>query len=417
VTAVRAIYDQAMPDGFKRRVQAWARRKEQLLPSGFSMTIVAAFDAMMVVVGAIAALQRPDSEWPIVVIAMVIAFSPEIVFFSFDLSSVVDRHEGPTLWAAFMVGTAILLFATPTAITGDFAPLMLTLTVGMVSAITSTRGGALAAASAAALLGCAAAFHRLNTPALYLAFVAIGWLVGYLMRTQQDLLIKQAQMQDQLARHAVADERRRIAREVHDVIAHSLSVTLLHLTGARHALEHDGVDEDSVRALQRAEHLGRQAMADIRRTVGLLDAETMQLTPEPGVADISTLVEDFSRAGLDVSFDASGSLDHVSAAAGLALYRIAQESLANVAKHAPDAAARITLAISRAAATLSVVNELPPGDGQHPVEPGRGLNGMKQRIELLGGTIDIGPRRDEWSVHASVPSSAHESDYPRIQAS
>jgi signal transduction histidine kinase len=406
-----------MPDALKRRAQTWARRKEQLLPSGFSMTIVAAFDATMAVIGGIAALQRPASEWPIVVMAMVIAFSPEIVFFTFDLSG-VNRHEGPTLWAAFMVGTAILLFATPTPITGDFAPLMVTLTVGMVSAITSTRGSALAAASGAALLVSAATLHRLNTPALYLAFVAIGWLVGYLMRTQQDLLIKQGQMQDQLAQHAAADERRRIAREVHDVIAHSLSVTLLHLTGARHALEHDGVDEDTVRALQRAERLGRQAMADIRRTVGLLDAETMGLTPEPGITDIPILVEDFSRAGLNVSLGVSGSLDDVSAAAGLALYRIAQESLANVAKHAPDAAARITFTASRTAATLNVVNELTPGESERPVEPGRGLHGMRQRIELLGGTIDIGPIRDKWSVHASVPSGAHESDSPtRIQAS
>lgn len=401
-----------------RRVQAWARRKEQLLPSGFSMTIVAGFDAMMLVVGTIAALQRPDSEWPIVVIAMVIAFSPEIVFFIFDLSDVADRHEGPTLWAAFMVGTAILLFATPTAITGDFAPLMLTLTVGMVSAITSARGGALAAASAAALLVAAAAMHRLNTPALYLAFVAIGWLVGYLMRTQQDLLTKQGQMQDQLSQHAVADERRRIAREVHDVIAHSLSVTLLHLTGARHALEHDGVDEETVRALQRAEHLGRQAMADIRRTVGLLDAETSGRTPEPGIADIATLVEDFSRAGLQVSFGVSGGLDEVSAAAGLALYRIAQESLANVAKHAPDAAARVALSVSRSAATLDVVNKLSPEHRQRAITPGRGLQGMQQRIELLGGTIEIGPSHEGWAVHATVPSSAHEADWStRVTAS
>lgn len=407
-----------MLDALKLRVQAWARHKEQLLPAGFSMTVVAGFDVMMVAVGSIAALQRPTSEWPIVVIAMVIAFSPEIVFFVFDLSGVVNRHEGPTLWAAFMVGTAILLFATPTAITGDFAPLMLTLTVGMVSAITTVRGGALAAASGAALLVCAAALHRLNTPALYLAFVAIGWLVGYLMRTQQDLLTKQAQMQDQLAQHAAADERRRIAREVHDVIAHSLSVTLLHLTGARHALEHDGVDEETVRALQRAEHLGRQAMADIRRTVGLLDAETTGLAPEPGITDISNLVEDFSRAGLNVSFAVSGPFDDVSAAAGLALYRIAQESLANIAKHAPNAAARITLTASRSATTLNVVNELSAADSQRPVTPGRGLHGMQQRVELLGGTIDIGPSHQEWSVRASVPSGAHRSDWPtRISAS
>jgi signal transduction histidine kinase len=254
------------------------------------------------------------------------------------------------------------------------------------------------------------AMHRLNTPALYLSFVAIGWLVGFLMRTQQELLIKQREMQDQLAQHAVADERRRIAREVHDVIAHSLSVTLLHLTGARHALQYDEVDEDTVRALQRAEHLGRQAMADIRRTVGLLDADSGALAPEPGITDIANLVEDFSRAGLNVAFDVSGCLDDVSAAAGLAIYRIAQESLANIAKHAPGAAATMILTASCSSARLNVVNELPDGIGEQVVTYGRGLRGMKQRIELLGGTIDIGPGRGGWSVDARVPSGAHEAD-------
>jgi signal transduction histidine kinase len=111
-------------------------------------------------------------------------------------------------------------------------------------------------------------------------------------------------------------------------------------------------------------------------------------------------------------------LDDVSAGVGLALYRIAQESLANIAKHAPGAASRMTLTTSRTAATLSVVNEVPHGVGEQDVTYGRGLRGMKQRIELLGGTIDIGPGRDGWSVEARVPSDAHEADTPtRVHAS
>jgi signal transduction histidine kinase len=398
-----------MADRLKQRVRDWVHRKEQMMPSGFSMPMVVAIDVTMAVIGGIAAIQRPMSAWPIVLVAMVVSFTPWIVFFFFDLSE-VDRHEGPALWAAWMAGTAILLFATPTPITGDFAPLLLGLTVGVCSAISSTRGGALAAASAAALLVCAAALDRIYTPALYLSFLALGWLVGYLMRIEQQLLYKQQQMQVQLARHAVADERRRIAREVHDVIAHSLSVTLLHLTGARHALAHAGVDEDAVRALARAERLGRQAMADIRRTVGLLDADTTTMQPEPGVADIPTLVEDFARAGLTVAFAETGSMDHVSAAAGLALYRVAQESLANVAKHAPNAAATVTLTVSRAEATLAVGNELDQGVGEQAISAGRGLAGMKQRIELLGGTIDVGPCPEGWTVRASVPSGTRDAD-------
>lgn len=400
-----------MPDALKRRLRDWLRRKEQMLPLGFSMTIVAAIDTAMAVIGGIGAVQRPLSEWPIVLIAMVIALSPEMVFFGFDLTD-VSKFQGPVIWAAWMTGTGILLFATPMPITGDFAPLLVALTVGVVAGITSTRGGALAAASGSALLVAAAVLHRINTPALYLSFVVIAWLVGFLMRTQQELLTKQGQMQDELARHAAADERRRIAREVHDVIAHSLSVTLLHLTGARHAIQYGSVDDETVRALQRAEHLGRQAMADIRHTVGLLDADTTALTPQPGIADIPDLVQDFSRAGLHLTFAASETLDDVSAAAGLALYRIAQESLSNIAKHAPGAASWMTLTASETEATLSVVSELPRNGGDYLRKDGRGLRGMKRRIELLGGTIDIGPRGQRWSVVASVPAGAHEPDSP-----
>jgi signal transduction histidine kinase len=185
------------------------------------MTIVAVIDAIMFVILGIAALQRPDSEWLVVLTAMVIACLPEIIFFGFDLGD-TSRYEGPALCVAWLSGTAVLLFATPGPITGDFAPLLLSLTVGVVVAITSIRAGVIAAVAATALLVTAMALHRLSTPALYLSFVAIGLLVGLLMRGQQSLLMKQRQLQDQLSQHAAADERRRIAREIHDVIAHSL---------------------------------------------------------------------------------------------------------------------------------------------------------------------------------------------------
>jgi len=394
-----SLYDGLMRAALMCHLRAWADRKERVMPSGFGWTHVVTIDVTMVVIGAIAIAQRPLSDWPVAAIAMVIAASPWLVFFAFDLM----KHEGIALWSAWMLGTGILLFATSTPITGDFAPLLLILDVGVVSAITSTRGGVLAAASATALLVCAAALHRLDTPVLYLAFVGIGWLVGYLMRIQQRLLVEQQQMQEELAAHAVADERRRIAREVHDVIAHSLSITLLHLTGARHTLEHEGDDAAAVRALQQAEQLGRQAMSDIRRTIGLLDADASVRAPEPSVGDIATLAEDFAEAGLDVTASISGELDQVSAATGLALYRIAQESLTNVAKHAPSSPVTLALEVSRSAARLSVVNHL-PGPPSHPVAAaGSGLRGMRQRVELLGGTIDVGPTAKCWAVHVNAP--------------
>jgi signal transduction histidine kinase len=403
VTCAEALYDDEMLGAAKRGLYDWVIRKERIIPSGFSWRFLATVDVTMVVIGAIAIAQRPISDWPAASVALAVAFTPWILFFGFNIC----KHEGPALWTAWMLGTAILLFATSTPITGDFAPLLLSLTVGVVSAITSLRGGFLATASASALLLLAAAMHRLDTAALYLAFVFIGWLVGYLLRLQQELLIKQRKAQGELAAHAAADERRRIAREVHDVIAHSLSITMLHLTGARHALQYDRDDDDAVDALLQAERLGRQAMADIRRTVGLLEAGDETLTPEPGAVDIPNLAEDFRRAGLSIALDVSGDPDQVSATAGLALYRIAQESLANIAKHAPGSPSTMALMISPTAATLTVANELRHEVIEETVAPGRGLRGMRQRIELLGGTIDIGPCSGGWSVHANVPLSDH----------
>lgn len=400
-----------MLEAATRYLRAWARTQEARIPGGFSWPFVLTIDVTMVVIGVIATLQRPMSDWPMAVLANAIAIIPWATFFI-----VKDRScEGPTLWAAWTTGAAILLFGTSTPIHGDFAPFLLGLTVGVVGAITSIRGGMLAAASAAALLTCAAVTGRVETPALYLTFVGIGWLIGYLVRSQQTLLIEQREAQAQLAAHAAADERRRIAREVHDVIAHSLSITLLHLTGARHALQHDGDDAEAVNALKQAERLGRQAMDDIRHTVGLLAADAEPLAPEPGIADIRGLAEDFARAGLHVTVEVNGRLEHVSAAAGLALYRIAQESLSNIAKHVPGSPSAITLTVSRTAATLIVVNELRTEPGAaipSEITSGRGIHGMRQRIELLGGTIDIGAGPGRWSVHATLPSCAAGTDLP-----
>jgi signal transduction histidine kinase len=245
----------------------------------------------------------------------------------------------------------------------------------------------------------------LETPELYLAFLGIGWLVGYLIYVQRQLLIRQQQTQARLAAHAAADERRRIAREIHDVIAHSLSITLLHLTGARHALEHGGTNAAAVEALRQAEDLGRQAMSDVRRTVGLLDSGNDSLAPEPGVADIAGLTDEFIRAGLNLTADISGSPGNVSPAAGLALYRIAQESLTNIAKHAPASCSTLSLVISAQEATLMVVNDVAETHRPTPSR-GRGLSGMEQRIDMFGGTVIAGPRGNGWSVWARLPLEA-----------
>jgi signal transduction histidine kinase len=381
--------------------RSWFRvRRPDLIPDEYSALFVVLMQVAMVVTLVEAIIQRTGADVPAVVIAAIVALSQLALIKIFGPKS-IPILVPLTWWTA----TAILLFAaTPTPITTDFAPLLLVLMMGCVASLTPPRWAFLAFALAASLLTAASITHHLEGVALYLGFVAIGQLAGYQMRTQYQLLVKQQEMQADLAEHAAADERRRIAREVHDVIAHSLSVTMLHVTGARRALQQDGDVDDAVAALVDAERLGRQAMADIRRTVGLLEAGPTKMAPEPGLADIPILIDDFVSAGLPVTLRTDGRQQQVSATVGLALYRIAQESLANIAKHAMSSKADVGLSISPTHASLSVVNNLPVAVVAAPAScSGRGLAGMRQRVELLGGVLDAGPCSEGWSVRADIP--------------
>ncbi|PQM45503.1 Sensor histidine kinase LiaS [Mycobacterium talmoniae] len=373
------------------------RRRGELVPAGYTWSWVVLIYAGMALIMVGAILQRPEADLPAATVATLVAVSPLLLFL------VPGVKLGPALvWVTAWVATAILLFATRTPVVSGFAPLILVLMVMVVGSLAEVVLGVLALGSAAALLLAASAAHRLNEVALYLCFVALGWLVGYLMRTQRQLLIEQQKTQAYSAEHAAAEERQRITREVHDVIAHSLSITLLHITGARRALQEDRDIDDAVDALADAERLGRQAMADIRRTIGLLQAGPAEIAPQPGIADLPRLIDDFAQAGLPVTLRTEGRFDGVSAAVGLALYRIAEESLANVAKHAAKSKATVTLRVSRSTAALCVVNEAPVAVRSAPSN-GRGLPGMRQRVELLGGVLDVGPTSRGWSVRAEVP--------------
>lgn len=378
-------------------VRARIHERSELIPPGFSWSFGIMIDSVTVLILIGSTLQRPGADLAAAGIAALVGISPLLLLF------VSGVKYGPGLvWVTSFTAAVILLFATSTPVASDFAPLLLVMMVGCVAALAGVVWASLAFGSAVALLAAASAAHRLEGLALYLSVVAVGWLIGYLFRIQAELIVKQQEMQADLAEHAAADERRRIAREVHDVIAHSLSVTLLHVTGARHALQEDGDVDDAVNALTDAERLGRQAMTDIRRTVGLLEVGPAQIAPEPGIADISDLIDDFVQAGLPVTLHTEGRHDQVSAAVGLALYRITQESLANIAKHAPASKATVSLTVSPSAALLSVVNEMPVAVGAVS-RAGRGLAGMRQRVELLGGVIDAGPCREGWSVRAEIP--------------
>jgi signal transduction histidine kinase len=206
-----------------------------------------------------------------------------------------------------------------------------------------------------------------------------------------------------LAEKAATDERSRIARELHDVIAHSMSVTMLHITAARMALERDRAS-DALDALQEAERQGRASLNDVRRTVGLLGQDDGAVAPPaPGVGDLPKLVGDFRAAGLDVGLHISGEVGEIPAATGLSLYRIVQESLTNIAKHAPGASATVDLDLT---GTIRLVISNTPVNGT-PAAPaeggGLGIRGMVERATSLGGQLHAGPAGDGWAVELVAP--------------
>jgi signal transduction histidine kinase len=217
-------------------------------------------------------------------------------------------------------------------------------------------------------------------------------------RRQHDLVVQLRAAQAGLARRAQAEERNRIARELHDVIAHSLTVSLLHVSSARLALDEDRAE--AARALDEAERLGRASLDEVRHAVGLLrrDGEADPTAPLPGSVDVPALVERFRGAGADVRATVEGDLAALPNTVGLATYRILQEALTNAVKHAPAATSTVSLRVAPDAVRLTVDSSGPPRRGD-----GLGLLGMRERAESLGGRCEAGPGGTGWLVRAELP--------------
>jgi signal transduction histidine kinase len=253
-----------------------------------------------------------------------------------------------------------------------------------------------------AILVAAAGTGHLHSASLYVIGVILGADVGVALRWQMRALAAERRNTDIAREQAMLAERQRLAREVHDVIGHSLSINLLHVTAARHALQQHGDIADAVESLGEAERVGRTAMGDLRRTVSVLSSGAAETQALPGIAEVPALIEQSRLAGLDVRYERIGDCPDVGDVASLGVYRILQESLANIAKHAPNCAATVTLAAEADGLHLSVRNTLPRGRPD-PVDGGTGLSGMAARAEQMGAHLQAGPDADCWLVDLVVP--------------
>jgi signal transduction histidine kinase len=232
----------------------------------------------------------------------------------------------------------------------------------------------------------------------------VMFLLGRNLRRQRALIEQLNAAREALTQQAVADERRRIARELHDLAGHTLAAVLLHVTGARHVLRRD--PDEAERALVQAEVVGRGSLDQIRFTVASLRISEHGTDPAiPGSADLVALVEEYRRAGLDVTAVVTASAAGIEGPVGTAVHRISREAFANVARHAPDNRVEFVVDLDADASEVRLVvadHGRPPATHGHD-EGHFGLVGMRERARALGGELDAGPTADGWRVEARLP--------------
>jgi signal transduction histidine kinase len=241
--------------------------------------------------------------------------------------------------------------------------------------------------------------------ALWAVAIAFFWWIGRSFARQERLVVELERARRRLARQALLDERRRLARDVHDFVGHGLAAVLLQLTSARHVLRRD--PDAAEEALRSAEEVGRRSMRELRRTVTLLRSEDEESSAAPGptASEIPALVDEARAGGLAVELRTRGDPSRLPPDVALALYRIAQETLSNAARHAPRA--RTTLGLEVVNGRVELLAEtsgpLVEASAAERGRPHYGLIGMRERAAALGGELTAGPTRDGWRVRCALP--------------
>ncbi len=247
-------------------------------------------------------------------------------------------------------------------------------------------------------------------------FVGAAWLVGWNLRRRRagwaELRARTERLErerEEEARRAVSEERLRIARELHDVIAHSMSVIAVQSGVGNHVI--DTQPGEARQALAAIEATSRAALTEMRRLLGVLRQEGEprgSLTPAPGLADLTSLVAHVQEAGLRVWINVEGERKSVPPGIDLSAYRVIQEALTNVIKHAAAASATVTICYRDQSVAVEITNQGPavPDVRVPPPRPGsgHGIIGMRERVAVFGGEFAAGPRPDGgFQVRACFP--------------
>jgi signal transduction histidine kinase len=348
---------------------------------------------------------------------------------------------GPILalrrWPAPILAVAVALTATEMAL--GFVPLPLGFLLGLTAYFTASslerRQSIRVAVAMVVVLGSALAYAAVETRTASLGLDAMGgflpiaaaWFVGDSVAARRRYLAGLAEQAEreraakaeqaereraaeaERARQEVREERVRIARELHDVVAHTLTVITVQAGVGRRLMGKR--PEEASSALASIEAIGRTAQDELRVVLGLLrdeEPEAASLAPAPGLVDLKDLVETVRDSGTPVALRTSGADRSLSPSLELSIYRVVQEALTNVVKHAPGARASVDLDVSATAISVEITNEARPAAGPPASEasggPGHGIVGMRERVGAFGGWLVAEPRPDHgFRVLARIP--------------
>jgi signal transduction histidine kinase len=248
---------------------------------------------------------------------------------------------------------------------------------------------------------------NLNGPAgatvVFTAVVIAVDSIGSRLRSQRALAAQAERTEAERARRAVLEERTRIARELHDVVAHHMSLIAVRAETAPYRLT--GLSEAARAEFSALSEVAREALTEMRRLLGVLrHDQPAALAPQPQLADLPTLIDAARRAGVSVELSAPPALGRVPSGVGVCAYRIVQESLSNASQHAPGAVVTVSVGHDAGAVLLRVANgpggPVGPSGSEHGT--GHGLTGMRERVALLGGSLSAGPAPDGGFVVSAV---------------
>jgi signal transduction histidine kinase len=395
-----------MPRPFGAGTVTRIRRLRSLYRSLDPVRVDAVFAAVLLFAGVLAALLGEDKARGAQLISMVGVTVP-----------VAFRRRRP-IAAALTMALALLLATAlggaPTQATGIVALIALVSGAYMLGA--RTQGRVLAAGTIALIVALAvdAIVEESQTVSalLFFTFFVVGLPVAAGQATRS-----RAQLADELADRAVAleraregeaqaavqEERARIARELHDVVAHDVSVMVVQAAAAKRIVERE--PDRAEEAIASIEGTGREALAEMRRLLGVLRRghEDLALAPQPSLSRVDALLARTRAAGLDVALERSGDDTPLPAGVDLAAYRVVQEALANVVRHAGAEHATVRLTYDPRAVVVEVVND-GRGAANGGSKAGHGLIGRRERVELYGGDFEAGPRAEGgFGVRARLP--------------